>query len=317
MRSNFEDNARKGRPAVVTNASAAFVTTATKKRHRGTRTVAKMYRASTGQPLSHMTIWRQHVASGLTPWKSRRQPYTGVNIEAKRVAFVDYQWDWVNRNWRLLAPSDEFYVAAVQRPNSQNAVVWARTREEISELVDVSQQAHPATLGLFLLFTSRGLCFRIKEAGESWTGIHFRREIIDGLVKPFLTDPANIAGHVTSTCILHDNAPGWAAFETQQKLRRLRMNFFPSRGDGAFPPYSPMLNPAEWVGSYVQTQSEMVLQAGPACDRYSLTAIRAAMVSVLRRIERDDVMFTRLLRTVPVTFRMLRKSNGRPVRYHK
>ncbi len=77
-----------------------------------------------------------------------------------------------------------------------------------------------------------------------------------------------------------------------------------------------MFNPAEWVGSYVQRQSEMLLQAGPACDRYKLSALRVAIVTVLTRIGRDAPMFTRLLRTYPASFRVARKSGGRPIRYH-
>lgn len=311
---DFSDAPRSGRKRMLSDDVEKLVMVETHKRLRGTRTVSKMMRAG-GTPVSHMTIWRLWRSRGLRPWKRRREPYSSAEVELARVAFLEYNWQWALRNWRMLVPSDEFYLHAVRRPNGQNDIVWSRTREEVEEMLRAPQIAYHAVVGVFLCFTSKRMAWHIKDDGESWSGDTFREIIIPKVVRPLLEQKADIEGHVTSSCLLHDNAPGWRANATQAMLRDERFDSFPSSGEGRYPPYSPFFNPCEMLGAYIQNQVEARLMAGPAEAKLKTPAVRAALLFVLRANEYNSDMFVRLLRTFPHSLRLAKASDGKPIRY--
>lgn len=313
--SSFTDAPRSGRKHILSAADLAVVVAETGKRHRGTRTIKKIL-ATTGTNVDHVTIWRQLHADGLKPWHRRREPFSSVAIETVRVQFVDYNWSWVMRNWRLVAPSDEFYIHVISRLNSKTDIVWARDRADIEDLLRAPEVKFSSCIGFYLCFTQKRMVWSVKRSGESWTGDYFRNTVIKKTLVPFLRDPANCAGHVTATCVLHDNAPGWKAYATQALLDEEKIDHFPSRGDGRYAPYSPFFNPCEMLGSYIQTETEKLLVAGPASDRFKVAALEVALMTVLRANEYNQSLFTRLLTTLPRTMRMVRMSEGKPVHYH-
>ncbi len=92
-----------------------------------------------------------------------------------------------------LAPSDEFFVYAVRKPNHQNDRIRAKNIEDIEsderfrEIVKYS-----VCIGIFVLFTARKLMFVIKEDGQSWDGNYIRETVLRENVIPFLKEPENV-----------------------------------------------------------------------------------------------------------------------------
>lgn len=316
IHSSFAVKPGRGRKHALSDADAALVMSETRKRRRGSRTVAKLLTASTGTEVSHMTILRLWHSEGLKPFRVRREAFSTADVELARVAFAQHVWNWACRCWRCLVPGDEFYLHTVHRPNGQNDVVWARNRSDVEDLLRSPQLAYHACVGLFVCFTSRRMAWHVKDDGESWTGELFRKSIITDVIKPLLEEKENVEAHVTSSCVLHDNASGWRATETQKLLEDQRFDFFPSHGYGRYPPYSPFLNPAEMLGAFLQGQVDSLLAAGPCADKLKKAAIKAALLTALRANERNSELFVRLLRTFPLSLRMVRASNGKPIRYH-
>jgi len=50
-----------------------------------------------------------------------------------RLWFADYLSDWTEEHFLNLACSDEFYLYANRKPNSQNDIIWPRSVEDIPD----------------------------------------------------------------------------------------------------------------------------------------------------------------------------------------
>ncbi|CAF4843005.1 unnamed protein product, partial [Rotaria sp. Silwood2] len=95
--------------------------------------------------------------------------------------------DWTVEHFLHLAPSDEFYVWTVRRPNYQNDQIWATSIEDIEE-------------------DERYREMIIKDKGESWTGQYFRDKILTQSVFPFLKNEDNVIDP-DEVIFVHDKAP--------------------------------------------------------------------------------------------------------------
>jgi hypothetical protein len=86
-----------------------------------------------------------------------------------------------------LAPSDEFFVWAVRKPNHQNDRIWAKSIEDTEDDQRYRELArNQACVGIFVIFTVKKLLWIIKNKGESWDGNYFRETVLKQNLIPFL-----------------------------------------------------------------------------------------------------------------------------------
>ncbi|CAF4581801.1 unnamed protein product [Rotaria sp. Silwood2] len=115
--------------------------------------------------------------------------------------------DWTEEDFLNLAPSDEFYVWTVRRPNYQNDRVWAKSIEDIEDDERYREIVkNQACIGIFIILTAKKLHWVIKDKGESWTGQYFRDTILMQHVFPFLKDEENVIDPY-NVIFVHDKAP--------------------------------------------------------------------------------------------------------------
>ncbi|CAF1095663.1 unnamed protein product [Adineta ricciae] len=126
--------------------------------------------------------------------------------------------DWTGEDFLHLAPSDEFYVWTVRKPNYQNDRIWVKGVEDIGDDERYGEMVkNQACIGIFIIFTAKKMYWAIKDKGESWTGQYFRDIILMRHVFPFLTDEENIIG-LNNVIFVHDKAPCMRANMTQHRV---------------------------------------------------------------------------------------------------
>ncbi|CAF5162213.1 unnamed protein product, partial [Rotaria sp. Silwood1] len=64
---------------------------------------------------------------GLKPFHVIPKSLKSETHISDRLWLCDWLKDWTEEDFLHLAPSDEFYVWTVRRPNSQNDRIWARS----------------------------------------------------------------------------------------------------------------------------------------------------------------------------------------------
>ena len=63
-----------------------------------------------------------------------------------------------------VAPSDEFYIYVIRKPNHQNDRIWAKNIEDISVDERYRELVQDAKcIGIFLMFTAKKLLWVLKE----------------------------------------------------------------------------------------------------------------------------------------------------------
>ena len=88
-----------------------------------------------------------------------------------RLRLCDWLTDWTEEDFLHLAPSDEFYVWIVRRPNYQNDRVWAKSIDDIEEDERYREMVkNQVCIEIFVIFTVKKLHWVIKDKGESWIG---------------------------------------------------------------------------------------------------------------------------------------------------
>jgi hypothetical protein len=206
-----------------------------------------------GKQVSRQSVLNYCKREELKPFHVIAKPYKSqLNIE-DRLFFANWLSDKSAEDFLHLAPSDEFFVYAVRKPNHQNDRIWAKNIEDIEsderfrEIVK-----NPVCIGIFVLFTARKLMFVIKEDGQSWDGNYFRETVLRENVIPFLKEPENVLD-TRKVIFLHDKAPCMRAIATQQLLNESGIDFW---GNDFWPGNSPDLNPAEHIGSIIKDEVE-------------------------------------------------------------
>ncbi|CAF4602391.1 unnamed protein product, partial [Rotaria sp. Silwood2] len=109
---------------------------------------------------------------GLKPFHVIPNPLKSENHISDRLWLCEWPEDWTEEDFLHLAPSDEFYVWLVRRPNYQNDRIWAISVEDIEE--------------------DERLLWVIKDNGEPWSGEYFRDIILTQNVILFLNDEENV-----------------------------------------------------------------------------------------------------------------------------
>ena len=161
--------------------------------------------------------------------------------------------DWSEEDFLHLAPSDEFYVWVVRRPNHQNDRIWAKSVDDIEEDERYREMVkNQACIGIFVIFTAKKLHWIIKDKSESWTGQYFRDMILTENVIPFLQNEENVID-LEEVTFVHDKAPRMRANQTQHLLRDNGVKFW---GNDIWPGNSPDLNVAEHIGAIIKDEVE-------------------------------------------------------------
>jgi hypothetical protein len=211
-----------------------------------------------------------------------------------------------------LAPSDEFFVWTVRRPNYQNDRVWSLSLEDIQD--DERYQelcARPNCVGIFICFTAVKLMWIIKNDGASWNGAYYRRSILTENVIPFLSDPKSVLDP-SDVVYLHDNAPCHKANATQALLKDSGVDFFDRT---QWPENSPDLNVAEDVGSILMGKVESLMIEEYGASRNSKMILLQHLENVLHELENETELFENLLKSYPERLRVVREANGGHTKY--
>jgi hypothetical protein len=136
-----------------------------------------------------------------------------------RLWLCDWLKDWNEEDFLHLAPSDEFYVWVVRRPNYQNDRIWAKSIDDVEEDERYREMVkNQVCIGIFVIFTAKKLHWVIKDKGESWNGQYFRDVILTENVIPFLKNGENVIDP-DEVVFVHDKAPCMRANQNQHLLR--------------------------------------------------------------------------------------------------
>ena len=278
------------------------------KQKRSVRCLPKILEDERNKVRSHMTVSRELRRMGLKPFHVIRKPLLSEDARGNRLWFANFLKAWDEDDALHLAPSDEFYVYSLRRPNHQNDRVWAVSPTDIDdddERFRGLPQA-PACIGIFVMFTAKAILWVIKEDGAKWNGESFRSVLSDHVI-PFLKDRQNVIS-VSDVTFLHDNAPCCKALATQALLRESGIDFFSS---SEWPGSSPDLNPAEHIGAIIKDRVEDYLRRG---GDNSHAALRQAIEPALTEMRGNTELFERLC-SYPPRIKAVFESRGRPTDY--
>lgn len=272
---------------------------------KSNRKVALQILQQNGEKVSEATVRRfRKEQESLHPFHVIAKPLkTETNI-ADRIWLCKMLSEWDDADFMHLAPSDEFYVWSVRRPNHQNDRVWAKsiddipTHERYREMV-----AHPVCVGIFVLFTAKRLTWVIKENGQSWTGDYFRQHILKEKVFPFLSDPKNVLDTEEVTFV-HDKAPCFRANATQELIEESGINFW---GKSVWPGNSPDLNPTENIGSIIKNEVDAFMAEE---KHHTHSTLLETIEKVLRGLENRTDLFAHLLGSFPARVKAVLAANG-------
>jgi len=245
-----------GRPLQLSQESREIIAAGSHKKRSGNRKVAQEILQKRGKRVDQSTISRYRTREGLKPFHVVARPLkTQTHIE-DRLWFCDWLSDWTEEDFLHLAPSDEFFVYAVRKPNFQNDRIWAKDVDDIAEDERYREIVrNPTCIGIFICFTAKKLLWILKEKGERWDGDYFREKILIENVIPFLNDPGNVL-LVGEAVFVHDKAPCMRAKATQQLLKASKVDFW---GNDIWPGNSPDLNPAENIGAIIKNEVEALM----------------------------------------------------------
>ena len=292
----------------LSDQSKAIIQREVGKQRRSVRGLTKLLESERGKVRGRMTVHRELKRMGLKPFHVVRKPLLSEGARENRRWFANFLQEWDEDDALHLAPSDEFYVYAIRRPNHQNDRVWALSTKDIDddERFRGLPQA-PACIGIFVIFTAKSLLWVIKEDGAKWNGEYFR-SILSEQVIPFLKNPQNVIS-VPDVTFLHDKAPCFKALATQALLRDSGIDFF---SNSEWPGSSPDLNPAEHIGAIIKDGVEEHLRQG---GDQSQAALRRAIDAVLNGLRGNTGLFERLLCSYPARIKAVLEADGGPTDY--
>ncbi|CAF1372224.1 unnamed protein product [Adineta steineri] len=115
------------------NASQDLIRDATGKQKRSSYALVKGIATKHKEHVTSKTIDNYRHREGLKPFHVIPKPLKTETHISNRLWLCDWLRDWAQEDLFHLAPSDEFYVWTIRRPNYQNDRVWARSTEDIED----------------------------------------------------------------------------------------------------------------------------------------------------------------------------------------
>ncbi|CAH1796019.1 unnamed protein product [Owenia fusiformis] len=156
---------RCGAPEVLSPASKEVIWDGSAKKRKSCTEVARDIKMKRGKVVSRQLVHNYRVREGLKAWHIIPRPLKNESQKADRLWFINFLRDWDEDDFLHLAPSDEFFVYTIRKPNHQNDRVWAKRRDDCSDLLVREQLAWPQCIGIFLLFTAKKMMWIIKDDG--------------------------------------------------------------------------------------------------------------------------------------------------------
>jgi hypothetical protein len=274
--------------------------------------VAKEIAEEQKEYATRRTINNYRHREGLKPFHIIPKPFKSETHISDRLWLCDRLEDWTEEDFLHLAPSDEFYVWLVRRPNYQNDRIWALSIEDIEEDERHREMAqHQICIGIFIMFTCKRLLWVIKDKGESWNGEYFREIILTQNVMPFLNNEENVIDPDEVTFV-YDKAPCMRANKTQHLLQENNVKFW---GNDIWAGNSPDLNVAKRIGSIIKDEVEKKMLSETEHNRYREDILKMHITNVLANMETDTDLFETLLRSYPSRVRAMKNANGRHTNY--
>ena len=178
-----------------------------------------------GKKKSKSSIHRYMQYIGAKQFHQIRAPKLTQKNVGDRLWFCDFLSEWTSDDFLFLAPSDEFYIYEVRRPNLQNDRIWALCNDDIPEELKIREvPKYPKCIGIFLMFTAKRMMWVIKEDGQSWNSQYFREIVLTNHVIPFLKNRENVLS-IKETTFLLDRASCMKALATQKFFKDKKVDF--------------------------------------------------------------------------------------------
>ena len=279
----------------------------TRPKKMSVRAIVKEVERIRRKPRSYGTVYRFLREEKARAFHQISKPKITELGAANRLLFCEFMREWNKDDFMFLAPSNEFYIYAEQKPNYQNDRIWAYAIDDIPEEIRVKQKSkYPICIGIFICFTAKSMCWRVKEAGESWDGEYFRNKILIDTLIPFLKDSQNVLD-INETTFLHDKAPCMKAIATQQLLKSNSVDFF---DNSQWPGFSPDLNACENLGAILKDRVEESIAKDNANSRGSKRRLLRIIETELSAMAEDTDLFEALLKSYPKRLEAVKKAGG-------
>lgn len=301
-----------GRPFSLSQESKDIIAQSTGRAKKSLRGLAFEIESKRGKTRAIETIRRELRSTGCRPFHVIGKPKITEQQREDRLWFCNsFLSEWDVDDFLHLAPSDEFFIYCVRKPNNKNDIVWARSPDEIDDDIRYRKLVKfPKCIGIFLCFTSKKLMWVLKDDGQSWNGAYFR-DILNSDVIPFLRSRQNVLS-VKDVTFLHDKAPCFKALETQNLLKRSKIDFF---ANDEWPGSSPDLNAAEHLGALLKQRVEDAMLNRPYRDQNDIEILKIELNTVLKEMENDTDLFETLLMSYPKRIQAVIDVNGGNTNY--
>ncbi|CAF1268087.1 unnamed protein product [Rotaria sp. Silwood1] len=249
----FAGYSKSGRKLKLSEASRNIILNASGKQGKRSYIVAKEIAEKQNECGVRKTINNYRSGERQKPFHVIPKPLKTETHISNRLWFCDWLKYWTKEDFLHLAPSDEFYVWIVRRPNYQNDRVGAKSIEDIEDDERYREMVkNQVCIVIFVIFTAKKLHWVIKDKGESWTGQYFGDTILMQHVIPFLKNEENVIDP-DEVIFVHDKAPCMRANMTQHLLQDNNIKFW--RND-TWSGNSPDLNVAEHIGTVIKNEVE-------------------------------------------------------------
>jgi hypothetical protein len=296
-----------GRPLQLSQESRQVIAAGSHKQRKGNRKIAQEILQTRGKRVNRSTVGGYRQREGLKAFHVIARPLKTQTHMEDRMWLCDWLSEWTEEDFLHLAPSDEFFVYAIRKPNFQKDRIWAKDMDDIAEDQRYREIVrNPTCMGIFVLFTAKKLLWVLKEKGESWDGGYFREKILTENVIPFLKDPENVLV-VGETVFVHDKAVCMRAKATEQLFKVNNVEFW---GNDVWPGNSPDLNPAENVGAHMKDEVEALMMQETGKGRYSVETLKKNLVIVLESLENGTELFEDLLCSYPSSLEAVPRAQG-------
>jgi hypothetical protein len=305
----FADYSQCGRKLKLSEASQNLIRNASGKQKKSSYTLVKEIAAKHKEYVTPKTIDNYRHREGLKPFHVIPKPLKTETHISDRLWFCDWLRDWSREDFLHLAPSDEFYVWTIRRPNYQNDRIWAQSIEDDERYREMVK--NQACIGIFIIFTAKKLHWVVKEKGESWTGQYFRDVILMQHAFPFLKNEENVID-LDQVIFVHDKEPCMRANMTQHLLKENDITFW---GNDIWPGNSPDLNVAEHIGTKIKDEVERKLLLETVENRYKQEILEKHLIDVLNDMESNVELFENLLCSYPSRLQAVRNAIGRHTDY--